>query len=149
MVNHIRIEDRLDGASNFSSWKIRLLIILREMELKNYIETNLPMPENESEKTTWKRHNNKPMKIIIDSVKDHILPFIANLKTAFDMVTTIQSIFEINNTSRLLTLKQDLLYIKMKNGESTTSYFLRIIELKDQLATMQNQIDDKELSMIA
>ena len=149
MVNHVRLEDRLDGASNFSSWKIRVLIILREMELENYIETNTPMPENESEKTTWKRHNNKAMKIIIDSVKDHILPSIANLKTAFDMFSTIQSTFEINNTSRLLTLKQDLLYIKMKNGESITSYFLRITELKDQLATMQNQIDDKELSMIA
>ena len=119
------------------------------MEIENYIESNLPTPENESEKATWKRHNNKAMKIIIDSVKDHILPSIANLKTAFDMFTTIQSTFEINNTSRLLTLKQDLLYIKMKNGESITSYFLRITELKDQLATMQNQIDDKELSMIA
>ena len=47
MVNHVRLEDRLDGASNFSSWKIRVLIILREMELENYIETNTPMPENE------------------------------------------------------------------------------------------------------
>ena len=136
MVNHVRIEDRLDRASNFASWKTRLLIILREMELENYIETNLPMPENESEKATWKRHNNKAMKIIIDLVKDHILPSISNLKNAFDMFSTIQSTFEINNTSRLLTLKQDLLYIKMKNGESITSYFLRITELKNQLATM-------------
>ena len=88
MVNHVRIEDRLDEASNFSSWETRLLIILREMELENHIETNLPMPANESEKATWKRHNNKAMKIIIDSVKDHILPSIANLKTAFDMFST-------------------------------------------------------------
>lgn len=79
MVNHVRIEDRLEWASNFSSWKIKLLIVLREMELEKYIESNLPMPENESKKVTWKRHNNKAMKIIIDSVKDHILPSIANL----------------------------------------------------------------------
>ena len=37
----------------------------------------------------------------------------------------------------------------MKNGESITSYFLRISELKDQLATMENRVDDKELNMIA
>ena len=37
----------------------------------------------------------------------------------------------------------------MKSGESITQYFLRITELKDQLATMKNQVDDKELSMIA
>ena len=79
MVNHVRIEDRLEGASNFSSWKIRLLIVLREMELEKYIESNLPMPENELEKVTWKRHNNKAMKVIIDSVKDHFLLSITNL----------------------------------------------------------------------
>lgn len=44
------------------------------------------------------------------------------------------------NTSRLLTLKQDLLYIKMNNGESITFYFLRIFELKDQLATIGSQV---------
>ena len=37
----------------------------------------------------------------------------------------------------------------MKSGESITQYFLRITELRDQLATMKNQVDDKELSMIA
>ena len=138
MVNHVRLEDRLEGASNFSSRKIRVLIILREVKLEEYIESNITMPENEPKKVTWKRHNNKAMKIIIDSVKDHILPSISSLKTTFEMFSTIRDIFEINNTSRLLTLKQDLLYIKMKNEESITSYFLRISELKDQLATMEN-----------
>ena len=83
MVNHIRLEDRLEGASKFSSWKIRVMIILREMELEEYIETNISMPENESEKVTWKKHNNKAIKIIIDSVKDHILPSISSRKVAF------------------------------------------------------------------
>lgn len=52
MVNHVRLEDRLEGASNFSSWKIRVLIILREMELEQYIKSNIPMPENELDKVT-------------------------------------------------------------------------------------------------
>ena len=55
MVNHVRIEDRLEGASNFSSWKIILLIILKEMKLEKYIESNLPMPENESEKSNLEK----------------------------------------------------------------------------------------------
>ena len=37
----------------------------------------------------------------------------------------------------------------MNNGESITSYFLRIFALKDQLATIGNQVDEKELSMIS
>ena len=65
------------------------------------------------------------------------------------MFSTIQNTFETNNTSRLLILKQDLLYIKMKNGDSINSYFLRITELKDQLTTMKSQMDDKKLSMVS
>jgi hypothetical protein len=37
----------------------------------------------------------------------------------------------------------------MNSGESITSYFLRILELKDKLATIGSQVDEKELSMIA
>ena len=59
MVNHVRLEDRLEGASNFSSWKIRVMIILREMELEEYIETNISMPKNDLEKVTWKRQITK------------------------------------------------------------------------------------------
>ena len=52
MVNHVRLEDRLEGASNLSSWKIRVMIILREMELEEFIESNMPIPENGPEKVT-------------------------------------------------------------------------------------------------
>ena len=63
------------------------------MELEKYIESNVPLPENESEKVTWKRHNNKAMKIIIDSVKDHIISSISKLQTAFEMFSTIEDTF--------------------------------------------------------
>ena len=125
------------------------MIVLKEMELENYVESNKAIPENDPEKSTWKRHNNKAIKIIIDSMKDHILPSISNLSIAFEVFSKIKNTFEINNTSRLLTLKQDLLYIKMNNGESITSYFLRISELNDQLAIVGSQVDEKELTMIS
>lgn len=149
MVNHVRLEDRLEGASNFASWKIRVMIILREMELEGYIEEDKSMPDNDQDKTTWKRHNNKAMKIIIDFVKGHILSSISSLNIAYEMFSIIKNTFEINNTSRLLTLKQDLRHIKMINGESITSNFLRISELKDQLATIRSQVGEKEICIIA
>ena len=125
------------------------MIVLRELELEELIEENKSMLENDPDKTTWKRSNDKALKIIIDLVKDHIIPPIEYLKTIFEMFSTIKNTFKINNISRLLTLKQDLLYVKMNNGETIMSYFLRISELKDQLATIGNEVDDKKLSIIA
>jgi hypothetical protein len=50
MVNHILVEDRLDGTSNFSSWKSRLLITLEESDLMKYVEEVVPESTDDAEK---------------------------------------------------------------------------------------------------
>ena len=107
------------------------------------------MSEEEPERTTWSKQNRKAKKIIIDAVRDHILPSIARLKTAFEVFKTIKDSFQISNASRIFTLKQQLMTMKINKGEAITSYFLRISEIKDQLATIGNNVDDSELSLIA
>ena len=89
MANNVRVEDRLEGASNFFSWKTRIITILEELELEEYIEKEIPIPQDETEKLTWKRRNNKAKKIIVDSVKDHILPSISEIKSTHEVFKTI------------------------------------------------------------
>ena len=36
MATNLRLEDRLDGAGNFVSWKARIVLILQENELWEY-----------------------------------------------------------------------------------------------------------------
>ena len=47
MVNNIRVEDRLEGATNFVSWKIQIIAILQELELESFIEENKELPKDE------------------------------------------------------------------------------------------------------
>lgn len=148
MSNNVRVEDRLEGSINFYSWKIRITTILEELELENFIEKDMPIPEDEIEKATWKRRNNKAKKIIVDSVKEHILPSIENLKKAFEIFTTIKNAFEINNSSRLITLKNQLMNIKMNKGETISSYFGRISEIRNHLNSIGNKVEDQELSIL-
>lgn len=65
MVNGLRFEDRLEGATNFVSWKLRLMMTLREQELDTFVENTISIPDDEDEKMS----NNKAMKIIVDAVK--------------------------------------------------------------------------------
>ena len=148
MSNNVRVEDRLEGSINFYSWKIRITTILEELELETFIEKDMLIPEDEIEKETWKRRNNKAKKIIVDSVKDHILPSIENLKKAFEIFTTIKNAFEINNSSRLITLKNQLMNIKMNKGETISSYFGRISEIRNHLNSIGNKVEDQELSIL-
>ena len=105
MRNITLVEDRLDGSSNFSSWKSRLQITLEEDDLLSLIEKTLPETTTDEEKDDWKADDVKARKIIIYSVRDHLLPRISTLKTAYEMYDALKKMFESNNTNRALTLK--------------------------------------------
>jgi hypothetical protein len=41
MVFSLRVEDMLDGATNFRSWKTKILLILDENEIQNDVKENV------------------------------------------------------------------------------------------------------------
>ena len=73
-MNSVKVEDRLDGASNFNSWKSRVLIILEESDLLKFVNEKVLELEEEAEMTQWKKSDAKARRILIDSVKDHLIP---------------------------------------------------------------------------
>jgi hypothetical protein len=85
MKNRAIVEDRLDGASNFSSWKSKIQVTLEEDDLLDVVIKTLPDTTTDVEKKIRKEEDVKARKLIIYSVRDHLLPRIANLKTIYDM----------------------------------------------------------------
>jgi hypothetical protein len=148
MRNKTLVEDRLDGSSNFSSWKSRLHITLEESDLLKLIEGTLPATITDEEKVEWKTNDIKARKIIIYSVRDHLLPRISTLKTAYLMYDALKKMFESNNTNRALTLKHQLQNLRMTKDDTTTTFFMKISEIGDQLGATGEIITDKELVMI-
>ena len=46
MVKGLPVEDCLDGASNYGSWKLRVLLYLKENEVKEFSLTTVPVPDD-------------------------------------------------------------------------------------------------------
>jgi hypothetical protein len=46
MVGTLRVEYRLEGATNLWAWKARILFLLEENDLKDYIEMVIPNPND-------------------------------------------------------------------------------------------------------
>ena len=44
MMTSIRSEDRLEGSSNFNNWKARIISILEEHDLDQYVITEVDEP---------------------------------------------------------------------------------------------------------
>jgi hypothetical protein len=90
MKNRALVEYRLDGASKFRFWKSRLQVILEEDELLDVVTKTLPDTTTYVEKKIIKEEDVKEKKLIIFSVRDHLLPCIANLKTTYDMYEALK-----------------------------------------------------------
>lgn len=145
----LKVEDRLDGNLNFTTWKVRIKLALEEEDLLQFIEVKeLTKPTDIDELKKFKRDTIEAMKILIDSVKDHLVTSIASFTTARDMFSHLQGTYEVNNLSREITLRQQLLNIKMAKEDFVISYFMRILELKNQLGLIGHNMEEKDLVMI-
>ena len=69
----MKVEDHLDGATNFISWKSRVLI-LDENYLLKLVNEKVPKAGVEEDKSHWKRSYARTKRILVDSVRDHLVP---------------------------------------------------------------------------
>jgi hypothetical protein len=66
----LRVEDRLDGASNFLSWKARVTLALKEYDLWEVVDKVVaPLIDLEAHE----KKGIKAERVILDSMKDHLI----------------------------------------------------------------------------
>ena len=76
----MKVEYHLDAATNFISWKCRVLI-LEENDLLKLVNEKVLEPEAEEDKSHWRKSDARARRILVDSVKDHLVPQISQNKT--------------------------------------------------------------------
>lgn len=149
-MSSLKAEDRLEGAIDFAAWKVRILLILEENDLLKFVvEESLSPLEDVEELKQFKKDSLKARRIIIESIKNHLVTVISKFVSAREMIKHLEGMYEVNSLSRALALRQQLLHMKMKEEDSIIAYFMKINELKDKLSTLDCQISDKDLVMIA
>ena len=85
------------------------------------------------------------MSIIVESIKDHLIPYISHLDSSKKMYDALTNIFSVRNIGQVMSLKNELRDIKMNDDNNITSYFVRISQLRDQLQAIEEIILEKEL----
>ena len=81
MSHHTKLEDKLEGDDNFRARKYRISLVLEENELDIYINEEVPVPEGDEAKDLHKKNLVKAKRIIVDSIKDHLILHVSSLKT--------------------------------------------------------------------
>jgi hypothetical protein len=120
------IEDRLQGATNFWAWKARILLLLEKNDLKEYVESVVLSPNNPQELAAHKKKEVKAKRVLLDSVKDHLIPHIFEKKTAKDMYDALVGLYQSKNTNWKLILRHNLRSVEMSKSDTVASYLMRI-----------------------
>ena len=118
MTNNTKLEDKLEGAENFWAWKYRVLLILEEHDLENYVKEEVAKPKGDEDKAKHKKNMIKAKTIIVDSIKDHLIPHVSSLKTPKEMFDALARLYEGKNINRKMTLRTQLKGVKMENSDS-------------------------------
>ena len=83
----------------------------------------------------------------MDSVRDRLVPQISEKTTARRMFKTLKKLFEHSSINVTLTLRNQLSNMKMTNSEDIASYLMRITELRDELKSSGDNLEEKDLVM--
>ena len=78
-------KDKLEGKENFRAWKYMNGLILKENDLEKYIKDEIPEPEEAEAKEKHKKDLIRAERIIVDSIKDHLIPQVSSKKNLKEM----------------------------------------------------------------
>ena len=91
----------------------------------------------------------KAKRIILDSVKEHIIPHVIGKDYACEMWESLRNLYQSSNQNKKMVLREKLRSTKMAREESVTSYLTRVSQVKDELATVGEVVDSSELIRVA
>jgi hypothetical protein len=148
MVNTLKIEDRLEGETNFRAWKARIFLLLEENDLKEYVEGVIPSPIDPRELATHKKEV-KAKRVLLESVKDNLIPYIYEKKSTREMYDALVGLYQSENTGRKLHLKHRLQVVEMSSENTVVNYLMKITQIRDQLVAIKKTVEDVELVNVA
>ena len=86
-------------------------------------------------------------RIIADSIKVHRIPHVSSLNTPKAMFDSLTKLFEGKNINRKITLRNQLKNVKIQNEETIQSYFTRVSQIKEQLESIDEEVENVEIVM--
>ena len=85
--------------------------------------------------------------IIVDSIKDNLIPQVSSRETPKEMFDSLSRLFEGRNINRKMIVRNQLKSVRAQNSQTKQSYFTRVSQIKDQLETIDDMVEEAEIVM--
>ena len=91
-LHGVRDQDRLDEASNFAVWKTKILLVLDSNHAKNFALKVVVIPVDPNDNDRYEEAMVRSKCIILDMVKDHVVPHITEKQMAVEMWEALKNL---------------------------------------------------------
>ena len=111
MYNTIKGEKKLEGASNYRSWKKRIDLILKKNKVLYLVKGKVKKPTNDSsdvEKVKFRELELVAMTLMVERIKENLVPFIVNINCSQEMYEALSMLFTIKTIGQVAILKNEL-----------------------------------------
>jgi hypothetical protein len=92
-----KLVEELEGIENLCAWKYRIVLILAENDLAKFIKEEVEEPEDAIEKVKHQKDSIRAQRIIADSIKDHLIPYVSSKKTLKEMFDSPIKLYQGKN----------------------------------------------------
>ena len=83
--------------------------------MENYVKKQVADLEGDEDKAKHKNNLVKSKRIIVDSIKEHLIPHVPSLKTPKEMFDALISMYEGKNINRKMNFRTQPKGVKMNN----------------------------------
>ena len=148
MAMFLRIEEKLDGIPNYVVWKDKIQTVFEEAIVWDIVRQEVEPLTVAEELAELKKNNAKAKRILMDSLKDHVVPQVRGNTYAYQMWTTLITLYWSTNESKKMVLKEQLKNIRMTKAESVVHYLSRVNQVRDDLTAISEVVAPTELVKI-
>ena len=100
----LRVEDMFDGKNNYNAWKERIQSIFEEAEvwgiMVNTRHNPVAVPTDLVQLAKFKKKNSKAKILVLEGIKDHVIPHVRGKTYAHEMWTSLTSIYQSSNENK-------------------------------------------------
>jgi hypothetical protein len=93
----------------------------------------------------YTKKNIKAKRIILDAIKDHVIPHVTWKSNAYEMWESLTKLYKSSNENRKMVLREKLKSIKMTKIESVATYLTKLTQMRDELGAVGEVVADNEL----
>lgn len=137
----------LFGVDNYSTWKIKMLDILTDMDLVEYALGTLTKPTDTSKAAVWTKKDRQALSAIRLRVSDDSLVYISDAETSNSAWTTLADMYQPKGPIGIVTARRKLFRAQCQDGEDISEHIKTMTRYRKELASLNSKLTDDEFSI--